>query len=117
MVALKELQRLVGVEAAGHGIDTDKHAATMTKGEFGVLHGSASYLLQTEDGQIKQPHSISAGLDYPGVGPEHSYLKSTGRVQRIYYFSKDARSTACDKPAGYNVKENTRTGLPFLTKK
>ena len=75
--------RLVGVEAAGHGEDTDKHAATMSKGEFGVLHGSASYLLQTEDGQIKLPHSISAGLDYPGVGPEHSHLKSTGRVEYV----------------------------------
>ena len=75
--------RLVGVEAAGHGLETDKHAATMTKGEFGVLHGSASYLLQTKDGQIKLPHSISAGLDYPGVGPEHSHLKSTGRVEYV----------------------------------
>jgi tryptophan synthase beta chain len=75
--------RLVGVEASGHGEDTDKHAATMAKGEFGVLHGSASYLLQTEDGQIKLPHSISAGLDYPGVGPEHSHLKSTGRVEYV----------------------------------
>ena len=75
--------RLVGVEAAGHGEDTDKHAATMSKGEYGVLHGSASYLLQTEDGQIKLPHSISAGLDYPGVGPEHSHLKLTGRVEYV----------------------------------
>jgi tryptophan synthase beta chain len=75
--------RLVGVEAAGHGLETDKHAATMTKGEFGVLHGSASYLLQTEEGQIILPYSISAGLDYPGVGPEHSYLKSIGRVEYV----------------------------------
>ena len=75
--------RLVGVEAAGHGEDTDKHAATMSKGEFGVLHGSASYLLQTNDGQIKLPHSISAGLDYPGVGPEHSHLHSIGRVEYV----------------------------------
>ncbi len=75
--------RLVGVEAAGHVIDTGKHAATMTQGEFGVLHGSASYLLQTEDGQIKLPHSVSAGLDYPGVGPEHSFLKSIGRVEYV----------------------------------
>ena len=82
--------RLVGVEAAGHGVDTDKHAATMMKGEFGVLHGSASYLLQTDDGQIKLPHSISAGLDYPGVGPEHSYLKSTGRVEYISATDKES---------------------------
>ena len=74
---------MVGIEAAGLGVDTGKHAATMTKGEFGILHGSASFLLQTEDGQIKLPHSVSAGLDYPGVGPEHSYLKSTKRVEYI----------------------------------
>ena len=82
--------RLIGVEAAGCGVDTNKHAATMTKGEFGVLHGSASYLLQTEDGQVKLPHSISAGLDYPGVGPEHSYLKSTGRVEYVFATNDEA---------------------------
>ncbi len=80
---LEDNVRLVGVEAAGLGVETEKHAATMSKGEFGVLHGSASYLLQTEDGQIKLPHSVSAGLDYPGVGPEHSFLKSTGRVEYV----------------------------------
>ena len=73
--------RLIGVEAAGCGLNTDNHAATMSKREFGVLHGSASYLLHTEDGQVRLPHSISAGLDYPGVGPEHSHLMSTGRVE------------------------------------
>ena len=73
--------RLIGVEAAGVGLDTNKHAATMSKGEIGVLHGSASYLLQNADGQVELPHSISAGLDYPGVGPEHSYLKSIGRIE------------------------------------
>lgn len=72
--------KMLGVEAAGDGIDTPRHAATLTKGSPGVLHGSFSYLLQTEDGQIKEAHSISAGLDYPGVGPEHAYLKDTGRV-------------------------------------
>ncbi len=82
--------RLVGVEAAGLGVETNDHAATMTKGEFGVLHGSASYLLQTEDGQIKLPHSVSAGLDYPGVGPEHSYLKSTGRVEYVSATDREA---------------------------
>ena len=76
--------RLVGVEAAGYGLNTEKHSATMEKGVFGVLHGAASYLLQTEDGQVKLPHSVSAGLDYPGVGPEHSYLKDSKRVE---YFS------------------------------
>ena len=81
---------LIGVEAAGLGVDTDQHASTMAKGEFGVLHGSASYLLQTEDGQVKLPYSVSAGLDYPGVGPEHSYLKSTGRVQYVSVTDKEA---------------------------
>ena len=82
--------RLVGIEAAGLGVDTNKHAATMTKGEFGVLHGSASYLLQTDDGQIKLPHSVSAGLDYPGVGPEHSFLKSTNRVEYLSATDQEA---------------------------
>lgn len=72
--------KLIGVEAAGCGIDTQKHAATLNMGRPGVLHGSLSYVLQDEDGQISLAHSISAGLDYPGVGPEHSYLRETGRV-------------------------------------
>lgn len=71
--------RLVGVEAAGFGVDTDKHAATLTLGSPGVLHGSFSYLIQDSEGQIIDPHSISAGLDYPGIGPEHSFLKDIGR--------------------------------------
>eukprot|EP00899_Mesostigma_viride_P028532 jgi/Mesvir1/8864/Mv02759-RA.1 len=79
--------RIIGVEAAGHGIDTDKHAATLTLGQPGVLHGAMSYLLQDEDGQIVEPHSISAGLDYPGVGPEHSFLKDLGRAE--YYSVTD----------------------------
>ncbi|MBC6423266.1 MAG: tryptophan synthase subunit beta [Hormoscilla sp. SP12CHS1] len=73
--------RLIGVEAAGAGVDTDKHAATLTRGRVGVLHGAMSYLLQDEDGQVVEAHSISAGLDYPGVGPEHSYLQDTGRAE------------------------------------
>ncbi len=72
---------MVGVEAAGRGISTGYHAATLGSGEVGVLHGSKSYVLQTDDGQIKEAHSLSAGLDYPGVGPEHAYLKETGRVR------------------------------------
>ncbi len=76
-----ESVRLIGVEAAGMGTDTDKHAASLTKGTPGVLHGALMYLLQDEDGQIQEAHSISAGLDYPGVGPEHSYLKDSGRAQ------------------------------------
>ncbi|KAJ9182718.1 hypothetical protein P3X46_006678 [Hevea brasiliensis] len=79
--------RLIGVEAAGLGLDSGKHAATLTKGEVGVLHGTMSYLLQDDDGQIIEPHSISAGLDYPGVGPEHSFLKEKGRAE--YYSVTD----------------------------
>lgn len=79
--------RLIGVEAAGEGVDTGKHAATLTHGRVGVLHGAMSYLLQDEDGQVIEPHSISAGLDYPGVGPEHSYLKELGRAE--YYSVTD----------------------------
>lgn len=74
---------MVGVEAAGSGIDTGKHAATLTAGEVGVLHGSKSYLLQDETGQITEAHSISAGLDYPGVGPEHALLKDMQRVRYV----------------------------------
>ncbi|PEJ58378.1 MULTISPECIES: tryptophan synthase subunit beta [unclassified Bacillus (in: firmicutes)] len=76
-----ESVKLFGVEAAGHGIDTDKQAASLTKGVPGVLHGALMYLLQDEDGQIQEAHSISAGLDYPGVGPEHCYLKDIDRVK------------------------------------
>ena len=75
--------RLVGVEAGGLGLDGNKHAATLVGGRVGVLHGSMSYLLQDEDGQVIETHSISAGLDYPGVGPEHSYLKETERATYV----------------------------------
>ncbi len=75
--------RLIGVEAAGHGIDTEKHAASMARGKPGVLHGNMTYLLQDGDGQIQEAHSISAGLDYPGVGPEHSWLFQSGRVEYL----------------------------------
>ena len=73
--------RLVGLEAGGKGIDSGEHSATLTSGRPGVLHGSMTYLLQDEDGQVSPAHSISAGLDYPGVGPEHSYLKDAGRAE------------------------------------
>lgn len=82
--------RMIGVEAAGEGVNTEKHAATLTKGQVGVLHGAMSYLLQDEDGQVIEAHSISAGLDYPGVGPEHSYLKDAGRAE--YYSITDAEA-------------------------
>ncbi|MEH2223756.1 tryptophan synthase subunit beta [Nostoc sp.] len=82
--------RLIGVEAAGEGVNTEKHAATLTKGKIGVLHGAMSYLLQDDDGQVIEAHSISAGLDYPGVGPEHSYLKDLGRAE--YYSVTDKQA-------------------------
>jgi len=72
---------LVGVEAAGEGIASGHHSATLTAGRPGVLHGSLSYLLQDQDGQVLPAHSVSAGLDYPGVGPEHSFLRDSGRVR------------------------------------
>ena len=75
--------KLVGVEAGGKGLDTDEHAAALLAGRVGVLHGSRSYVLQDKNGQIVDTHSISAGLDYPGVGPEHSYLKDTGRASYV----------------------------------
>ena len=73
--------KLLGVEAAGHGLDGDQHAASLAGGFPGVLHGNKTYLLQDEDGQITEGHSISAGLDYPGIGPEHAWLKDMGRVE------------------------------------
>jgi tryptophan synthase beta chain len=82
--------RLVGVEAAGEGLGTGRHAAPLTAGEPGVLHGSRSYLMQDGDGQVQPAHSISAGLDYPGVGPEHSYLKTTGRAEYVAVTDKEA---------------------------
>jgi tryptophan synthase beta chain len=84
--------RLIGVEAAGEGIDTEKHAATLTRGRVGVLHGAMSYVLQDDDGQILEAHSVSAGLDYPGVGPEHSYLKEIQRAE--YHSVTDAQALA-----------------------
>lgn len=75
--------QMIGVEAAGKGLDTHEHAASITKGSAGVLHGSRTYLLQTDDGQIEEAHSVSAGLDYPGIGPEHAWLNDIGRVQYV----------------------------------
>jgi tryptophan synthase beta chain len=82
--------RMLGVEAAGDGVKTKRHAATMAKGKPGVLHGSYSYVLQSPEGQIAETHSISAGLDYPGVGPEHAWLKDTKRAE--YVSATDAQA-------------------------
>jgi tryptophan synthase beta chain len=83
---------LVGVEAAGKGLDSGEHSASLQRGEPGVLHGALSYLLQDEDGQVHPAHSISAGLDYPGVGPEHSFLKDSGRAEYVAVGDDDAIS-------------------------
>lgn len=87
---LKDKVKLIGVEAAGLGLNTSHHAATLCRGSVGVLHGSKSYVLQDKEGQIKVAHSISAGLDYPGVGPEHSYLKETKRAKYVAVTDKQA---------------------------
>ncbi|XDJ36089.1 MAG: tryptophan synthase subunit beta [Burkholderia sp.] len=82
--------QLIGVEAAGDGLDTGRHAASLTGGSPGVLHGNRTYLLQDEDGQIIETHSVSAGLDYPGVGPEHAWLKDSGRAQYVPLTDEEA---------------------------
>jgi len=82
--------RLVGVEAAGEGLATGKHAASLCAGRPGVLHGNRSYLLQDANGQITETHSVSAGLDYPGVGPEHAWLKDAGRAAYVAVTDADA---------------------------
>jgi len=79
----EEATRLIGVEAAGHGLDSGKHSASLQRGQPGVLHGNRTYLLQDEAGQVTETHSISAGLDYPGVGPEHAFLKDIGRAEYV----------------------------------
>ena len=88
-----ENTRLIGVEAAGEGLDSGKHSASLTKGVPGVLHGNRTYLLQDEDGQIIETHSVSAGLDYPGVGPEHAYLKDIGRAEYVGITDDEALKT------------------------
>ncbi|MEW6616263.1 MAG: tryptophan synthase subunit beta [Thermodesulfobacteriota bacterium] len=102
----KEVE-MVGVEAAGFGINTGKHAASIMDGSVGVLHGSKTYLLQDENGQIKHTHSIAAGLDYPGVGPEHSYFQDIGRVKYSSVTDKDALD-------GFRLLTTTEGIIPAL---
>jgi tryptophan synthase beta chain len=82
--------RLIGVEAAGEGLESGKHSASLQLGQPGVLHGNRTYILQNEDGQITETHSVSAGLDYPGVGPEHAYLKDIGRAEYVGITDQEA---------------------------
>ncbi len=109
---------LVGVEAAGEGIDTGRHGAPLGHGTPGVLHGSLSYLLQTEDGQVAEAHSISAGLDYPGVGPEHSWLRDSGRV--TYVSATDAEALTafqeCSRREGIIPALETSHALAVLAR-
>jgi tryptophan synthase beta chain len=99
--------RLIGVEAAGRGIETGEHCATLSVGSPGVLHGAKSYLLQDEHGQVSPTHSISAGLDYPGVGPEHSFLKDSGRAE--YVSVTDAQALE-----GFKLLSETEGIIPAL---
>jgi tryptophan synthase beta chain len=85
-----EKTRLIGVEAAGEGMDSGKHSASLQRGSPGVLHGNRTYILQDENGQITETHSVSAGLDYPGVGPEHAWLKDSGRAEYVGVTDKEA---------------------------
>ena len=85
-----EAVELVGVEAAGHGLDSGEHSASLTRGRPGVLHGSLSYLLQDAAGQVQPAHSVSAGLDYPGVGPEHAFLRDSGRARYVQATDEEA---------------------------
>ena len=99
--------RFVGVEAAGEGLATDRNAATLSAGRPGVLHGSYSYLLQDDDGQVDETHSISAGLDYPGVGPEHSFYKETGRAEYVAATDQEALD-------GFRLLSETEGIIPAL---
>jgi tryptophan synthase beta chain len=105
--------RLYGVEAAGHGIPTGRHAATLTAGRVGVLHGSKSYLLCDEGGQVLEAHSISAGLDYPGVGPEHSWLKSSGRATYLSATDDEALAAASLVARTEGILPALETSHPF----
>ncbi len=110
--------RIIGVEAAGRGAKTEETAATMTSGTPGILHGSYSYVLQDNDGQIKEAHSISAGLDYPGVGPEHSYLKDIKRVKYFGITDKEALEAfqTCSKLEGIIPALEPSHALAYLIK-
>jgi tryptophan synthase beta chain len=99
--------RFIGVEAAGEGLSTERHAATLSKGRPGVLHGSKSYLLQDEWGQVQEAHSISAGLDYPGVGPEHSFYKDSGRAEYVAITDREALD-------GFQLLSRTEGIIPAL---
>ena len=105
--------RLYGVEAAGHGVPSGKHAATLTAGRVGVLHGSKSYVLCSDEGQIEEAHSISAGLDYPGVGPEHAWLKDSGRARYLSATDEEALEAASRLARTEGILPALETAHPF----
>jgi len=110
--------KMIGVEAAGEGLNK-KHAASIAKGQLGVLHGSKSYILQDKDGQIIEPHSISAGLDYPGIGPEHAWLKDNKRVKYVSVTDNEALDAFqfCTKVEGIIPALEPSHALAYLIKK
>jgi tryptophan synthase beta chain len=110
--------RLIGVEAAGHGLDSGKHAASLLRGRPGVLHGNRTYLLQNDDGQIEEAHSISAGLDYPGIGPEHSWLHDIGRVEYVAATDDEAMAAfqLCTRAEGIIPALEPAHALAHVTK-
>jgi tryptophan synthase beta chain len=109
---------LIGVEAGGHGVDTGHHAASLSAGTPGVLHGNRTYLLQDADGQITETHSVSAGLDYPGVGPEHAWLKDSGRAQYVPINDDEALAAfhTCCRTEGIIPALETSHALAYAAK-
>ena len=114
----EEKVMLYGIEAGGKGISTGKHASSLLAGKPGILHGNKTYILQNKDGQIKEAHSISAGLDYPGVGPEHSYLKDIKRVKYFGITDKEALEAfqTCSKLEGIIPALEPSHALAYLMK-
>ena len=110
--------KMIGVEAAGEGLNK-KHAASIAKGQLGVLHGSKSYILQDKDGQITETHSISAGLDYPGIGPEHAWLKDNKRVEYVSVTDNEALDAfkLCSQIEGIIPALEPSHALAYLIKK
>lgn len=113
-----ESVRLVGVEAAGHGVETGMHAASLTAGKVGVLHGNRTYVIQNEDGQVIETHSVSAGLDYPGVGPEHAWLKDTSRAEYVSVTDDEALEAfhQCCRIEGIIPALESSHSLAYITK-
>ena len=98
---------MIGVEAAGLGLNTGRHSATLSVGSPGILHGALSYLLQTKEGQIKEAHSVAPGLDYPGVGPEHAFFKDSGRISYVSVTDDEALG-------GFKILSETEGIIPAL---